>query len=335
MRVAFFGTRSYDRHYFDAVNAARPSSEQHELLYLEPRLTAQTAPLAAGFPAVCVFVNDSVTADVIGQLAAGGTKVIALRCAGFNNVDLAAAKSHGITVVRVPAYAPDGVAEFAVALLLTLNRKIHKAYNRVREGNFSLDHLEGFNLAGKTVGVIGTGKIGQIFARIMLGFGCRVLAYDVAPAEDCLKRGVQYVSLDQLAAESDVISLHCPLMPATHHLVNAALLAKMKPGVMLVNTSRGGLIDTKAVIHALKTHHLGALAIDVYEEEEGVFFEDQSVDGVQDDVLARLFTFPNVLVSGHQAFLTKEALSNIASTTLDNLSCLQRGEVCANRVEKS
>lgn len=329
MRIAFFGTKSYDRSYFEAANARFG----HDIHFFEPRLTPQTVRLALDFPVVCVFVNDDVGSTTLSQLALQGTKLVALRCAGFNNVDLHAARQHGIRVVRVPAYAPDGVAEFAVGLLLTLNRKIHKAYNRVRENNFTIDGLDGFNLAGKTVGVIGTGKIGAIFCRIMHGFGCKLLTYDVMQNPDCLDLGTKYVALEQLFAEADVISLHCPLLPSTKHIINQAAIEKMKPGVFLINTSRGGLIDTVAVIAGLKSQKIGGLAIDVYEEEEGVFFEDQSAHGLKDDVLARLITFPNVIVTGHQAFLTREALTNIADTTLENIRAFEKGEPLVNRVE--
>jgi len=328
VKIAMFGTKSYDRESFDGANA----QYGHELLYLEPRLTQTTAVLADGFPAACVFVNDRVAADVVGLLAKGGTKLIALRCAGFNNVDLAAVKAHGLTVARVPAYSPYAVAEHAIALLLTLNRKTHKAYNRVREGNFALEGLTGFDLHAKTVGVVGTGKIGVCVIRILKGFGCRVLAFDPFINPEAVASGAEFVPFDTLLAESDVITLHCPLTPQTRHLINEVALAKVKPGVMLLNTGRGALIDTPAVVKALKAGRIGHLGLDVYEEEEGVFFEDQSASGVKDDVLARLLTFPNVLITGHQAFLTREALRNIADTTLANVTRFEKVEVCPNRV---
>lgn len=328
MRIALFGTKSYDREGFDAANARHG----HELRYLEPRLGPDTVRLAAGFAGVCVFVNDRLGADVLATLAEAGTKLVALRCAGFNNVDLTAAKELGITVCRVPAYSPHAVAEHALAMILTLNRKTHKAYNRVREGNFSLDGLTGFDLFGKTAGVVGTGKIGATVCRILAGFGCRVLAFDPYPNPEAAAAGAAYVPLDTLLAESDVVTLHCPLTPQTRHLIGEAALAKMKPGAMLVNTGRGALIDTPAVIRALKAGRIGHLGLDVYEEEDGVFFEDQSLRGLRDDVLARLLTFPNVLVTGHQAFLTREALAAIAETTLANVTRFERGEPCANRV---
>jgi D-lactate dehydrogenase len=328
MKIAVFGTKPYDR---DALDAANPRYG-HALRYLEPRLGPDTAALADGSPGVCVFVNDQLSADVVARLAATGTKLIALRCAGFNNVDLAAAKGHGLTVCRVPAYSPYAVAEHALALVLTLNRKTHKAYNRVREGNFALDGLIGFDLHGKTAGVVGTGKIGALVCRLLTGFGCRVLAADPFENPEAVANGAAYVSLDRLLAEADVISLHCPLTPQTRHLIDDAALGKMKPGVTLINTGRGALIDTKAVIRALKAGTIGQLGLDVYEEEEGVFFEDQSLHGLHDDVLARLLSFPNVLVTGHQAFLTREALANIADTTLANVTRFERGEPCGNRV---
>ncbi len=327
MRIAVYSTKPYDRSFLSAANQGR-----HELLFFEPRLDASTAILAAGTDAACLFVHDHADAEAIAGLAHAGVKVIALRCAGYNNVDLAAAARHGLPVVRVPAYSPHGVAEHAAALLLTLNRRIHRAYNRVREGNFALEGLIGFNLHGKTVGVIGTGKIGECFVRIMAGFGCRLLASDVVPNPAVRALGAEYVPVERLFAESDIISLHCPLTPTTRHLVNAAALAQMKRGVFLINTSRGPLIDTGAVIEALKSQQLGALAIDVYEEEEGVFYEDLSGQILADDQLARLLTFPNVLVTSHQAFFTREAMSAIAETTLANLDTLAAGRSSPNIV---
>ena len=265
-------------------------------------------------------------------MAKCGVRAIALRCAGFNNVDLDAAREFGIEVVRVPAYSPYAVAEHAVALLLMLNRHLHKAYNRVREGNFLLHGLTGFDLNGKTVGVVGTGEIGQVFCKIMLGFGCRVVAYDPVISEKCRELGVEYLDWSELLQVADVISLHCPLMPQTHHMVDETALSQMKPGVVLINTSRGGLVDTQAVIAALKSRKLGALGLDVYEEEGELFFEDMSDQVIDDDLLMRLMTFPNVVVTGHQAFLTHEALTNIATTTLSNLSDIEAGNECPNKV---
>lgn len=328
MRVAVFSTKPYDREFLEAAN----ERHGHELVFLEPRLAPETASLAAGFPAVSAFVNDRLDAAVLGALKEGGTRVVALRSAGFNHVDLGEAKRLGIVVTRVPAYSPHAVAEHAVALVLALNRKVHRAYNRVREGNFSLEGLVGFDLCGKMVGVVGTGKIGAVFARIMAGMGCRLLAYDPVPSDECRAMGVEYVALERLWAESDVISLHLPLTAETRHLVDRAALERMKPGVMLVNTSRGGLVDTPAVIRALKSGRLGYLGIDVYEEETALFFEDHSGHVIRDDVFARLLTFPNVLVTGHQGFFTREALSAIAETTLANLAAFERGEGETNEV---
>jgi D-lactate dehydrogenase len=272
MKVAFFSTKHYDREFFEAVN----QTFGHELVFFEPRLTPETSPLAIGFPAVCAFVNDVLNAKVLAALASQDTRLIALRSAGFNHVDLAAAKKLGLTVLRVPAYSPYAVAEHTVALMLALNRKIHRAYNRVREGNFALEGLLGSDLHGQTVGIIGTGKIGQIVARIMQGFGCRLLAYDLYPSAECEQLGVRYLTLPELFGQADIISLHCPLTPENYHLINPSTLDQMKHGVMLVNTSRGALIDTLAVIEALKSGQVGYLGLDVYEEESDLFFEDLS-----------------------------------------------------------
>ena len=321
MKVAVFSTKPYDREYLDRANAGHG----HALSFFEAHLAPETAVLAVGHDAVCAFVNDTVNAEVLRQLAAGGTRLIALRSAGFNHVDLAAARDLGITVARVPAYSPHAVAEHAVGLILTLNRKLHRAYARVREGNFSLNGLRGFDLYGRTVGIIGTGKIGTELARIMLGFGCRVLAFDIEVSPACRDLGVEYVTLDELLRGSDIVSLHCPLNEHTHHLINAARLATMKRGVMLINTSRGRLIDTRAAIAALKSGQIGYLGIDVYEEEEQLFFEDLSSQIIHDDVFMRLLTFPNVMVTAHQAFFTDEALLNIAGTTIANVTAFERG----------
>jgi D-lactate dehydrogenase len=328
MKVAVFSTKAYDRQFLEAAN----SPKQHDLVFFEPRLNQDTAILAAGFPAVCVFVHDQMDAPTLELLASRGTRLVVLRCAGFNNVDLKAAANLGITVVRVPAYSPYGVAEHAVGLILSLNRKIHRAYNRVREGNFSLDGLLGFNLNGRTVGIIGTGKIGLILGQIMKGFGCHLLAYDVYHNPDMAALGGKYVELPELFAKSDIISLHCPLTPETHHFINTEAIAQMKPGVMLINTSRGGLIDTQAVIEGLKTRQLGSLGVDVYEQESELFFEDWSGHIIQDDVFQRLTTFPNVLITGHQAFFTEEALRNIADTTLVNITDVEQGRTCPNEL---
>jgi D-lactate dehydrogenase len=328
MRVAVFSTKGYDQLFLQKANAGHG----HELTFLEARLSPETAPLAEGFPAVCAFVNDRLDAAVVRELARGGTRLIALRSAGFNHVDLPAAADAGLTVARVPAYSPHAVAEHAVALLLGLNRKLHRAYARVREGNFSLEGLLGFDVHGRTVGVIGTGKIGLAFARIMAGFGCRILASDPFPNPECEAVGAQYVGLPELFAQSDIIALHAPLTPDTHHLINAEALTRMKDGVMLINTSRGALVDTRAVIRALKTGKLGALGLDVYEEEEALFFEDQSGQVIEDDVFARLLTFPNVIITGHQGFFTEEALRNIADTTMNNVTAFERGSGVLHRV---
>lgn len=328
MRVVVFSTKPHDRQFLGTANAGR-----HELVFQEARLLPETAALATGAEAVCLFVHDHADAGILANFAKLGVRHLALRCAGFNNVDVAAAGRLGLTVARVPAYSPHGVAEHAVALFLTLNRRVHRAYNRVRDGNFALDGLLGFDVHGKTVGVVGTGKIGVCFARIMRGFGCRVLAFDVArhPAAEAL--GVEYTTLERLFAESHIISLHCPLTPQTHHLINAAALAQMRDGVVIINTGRGPLIDTGAVIAALKTGKLGALALDVYEEEEGVFYEDHSSVFLADDQLARLLTFPNVLVTSHQAFFTREAITAIAETTVGNLDDFAAGRPCPNALK--
>lgn len=328
MRIAVFSTKGYDRQSLTQAN----ERHGHDLTFLEPRLTEETVQLAAGFDAVCPFVNDRLPAAVVARLAAGGVRLVALRSAGFNNVDLRAAAEHAVTVARVPAYSPHAVAEHAAALVLTLNRKLHRAHLRVREGNFALDGLLGFDLHGKCVGVVGTGRIGAVFCRIMRGFGCEVQAFDLHPSDEVQALGVRYVPLDTLLAGSDVIALHLPLTPETHHLIGAAAVARMRPGVMLVNTSRGGLVDTRAVIRGLKSGRIGAVGLDVYEEEADLFFEDLSNTVIQDDVFARLLTFPNVLVTGHQGFFTREALANIAETTLANATAFERGTGELHRV---
>lgn len=314
MKITFFSSQPYDRSFFEKFN----DSTGFELQFLDLALNEQTAIMAKNATAVCVFVNDQVTAAVIQQLAGLGVKVIALRCAGFNNVDLVSAHEHGIRVCRVPTYSPEAVAEHAVAMILTLNRKTHKAYNRVREQNFSLNGLLGFNLHGKTIGVVGTGNIGQAFCRIMLGFGCRVKAFDLIANKEMESLGVTYHPLMEVL-NSDIISLHCPLNEQTRHLIQDDTLTYVKPGAMLINTGRGGLIDTKSVIGALKKGQIGALGIDVYEQEEKLFFRDLSANIIQDDDIQRLMSFPNVLITAHQAFFTDEALSQIAITTLNNV----------------
>lgn len=320
--VAFFDTKSYDREYFTAAADAAL-----EFRFLEFRLAPANVATAEGARAVCCFVNDRLDRAALTRLQQAGVRHVALRCAGFNNVDLAAAKELGLAVTRVPAYSPHAVAEHTIALLLTLNRKIHRAHNRVREQNFSLSGLVGFDLHGKTAGIVGTGKIGKITAEILRGFGMRVLAYDPFPdAAWAAQHAVSYVPKTELFAQSDVISLHSPLTPETHHLVNEPTLAAMKRGAYLVNTSRGKLIDTAALIEALKSGRVGGVALDVYEEEEGVFFEDHSDHVLADDELARLLTFPNVLITAHQAFLTREALGEIARVTTENLKRFAAGQ---------
>lgn len=332
MKIAFFDTHGFDRTFFQKTN----EEFHHEINFFETRLTEQTANLAFGFPCVCAFVNDRLDEKVLRFLADGGTRIIALRSAGFNHVDLAAAESLGLRVVRVPEYSPYAVAEHAVALILSLNRKTHRAYNRVRENNFSLDGLVGFDLHQKTVGIIGTGRIGSVLAKILRGFDCQVLAYDIVQNPKLIKMGVKYVQLDQLLQMSDIISLHVPLTPQTRYLINETALSLTKPGVMLINTGRGALIETRALIKFLKSGHIGYAGLDVYEEEEGLFFENLSEQILQDDKLARLLTFPNVVLTSHQAFLTKEALTNIAKVTLQNISDFENGhklknEVCAEK----
>lgn len=328
MKVAFFSAKSYDRQSFEETNA----NYGHELTFFEPRLTAETATLATGFSAVCAFINDTVDAAVLRVLACQGTNLIALRCAGFNNVDLKVAKELGIKVVRVPAYSPHAVAEFTVGLILMLNRKLHKAYNRVRDDNFSLEGLLGFDLYDTKVGAIGTGKIGECFVQIMRGFGCQILAYDVRPNPACLEMGAKYVELPELFSQSDIISLFCPLLSETYHLINANTIEKMKRGVMLVNTSRGGLVDTKAVIEGIKSGQIGYFGTDVYEEEADLFFEDLSDTVIQDDTFQLLQSFPNVVITSHQAFFTRNALQSIAQTTLSNISNIEKGNSCPNEV---
>lgn len=328
VKLAVFSTHSYDRASFEAANV----HHGHELTYFQAQLNPDTAQLAHEFPAVCAFVNDVLQRPTLEQLVAGRTRLVVLRSAGFNHVDVVAAAELGLTVARVPSYSPRAVAEHAVGLILTLNRKFHRAYSRVREGNFALSGLEGFDIHARTVGVIGTGQIGRAFCQIMRGFGCRVLAYDVDVNTECVDLGVEYVDLETLYRNADIISLHCPLTPQTRHLIDAHSLSKMKPGAMLINTGRGALIDTPAAIAALKTRHLGYLGLDVYEEEETLFFQDLSAEVIQDDVFMRLLTFPNVVVTAHQGFFTHEALENIASTTLQNVTAFETGRGALHRV---
>jgi D-lactate dehydrogenase len=321
VNVAIFSVKKYDREFLNAANGSL-----HELRFFEPHLSEETAGLAAGFDTVCVFVNDQVNAAVIARLHSLGVRLIALRCAGYNNVDLSAATKHGITVVRVPAYSPHAVAEHTIALMLALNRKLHRAYNRVREGNFALDGLLGFDMHGKTVGVIGTGQIGTVVAQILTGFNCPTLAFDPLPNATCRSLGVRYIELNELFAQSDIISLHCPLTPENKYMISDAAIARMKNGVMLINTSRGALLHTLSIIEALKSGKIGYLGLDVYEEEEDIFFEDRSGLILSDDVFARLLTFPNVIITGHQAFFTREALLNIAATTIDNITKFENNQ---------
>ena len=319
MKIAIFSTRPYDRLYLDAANIA--AGEPHELSYFECRLDSRSVAVVKDADAVCVFVNDNLDADALKLLKSAGVSLIALRCAGFNNIELRAAKKLGIAVGRVPVYSPHAVAEHTAALILSLNRHIHRAYNRVREGNFALDDLLGFDLAGKTIGIVGTGKIGAVVAHIMAGFACRILANDPVPNPRFVGR---YTTLPNLLKQSDILTLHCPLTPRTQHLINDNTIAKMKPGVMLINTSRGAVIDTKAVIKGLKSGKIGYLGLDVYEEESDLFFENFSEKIIHDDVFARLLTFPNVLITGHQAFFTEEALTAIAQITIANATQFER-----------
>lgn len=329
LEVAVYDTKPYDRHYFET--AAKRSIQWR---FFEFRLSAETASTAAGAQAVCIFVNDRVDRACLDSLSQLGIKLVALRCAGYNNVDLSAARDLKIAVTRVPAYSPHAVAEHTVGLVLTLNRRIHRAYNRVREHNFSLNGLIGFDIFGKTVGIVGTGKIGRITAQIFRGFGTRVLAYDPYPAmEWAASNGIVYAPMAELLPECDILSLHVPLLPETFHLLNTETIGAMKRGAVLVNTSRGKLINTAAVIRALKSGHLSGVALDVYEEEEGVFFEDLSDRVLQDDELSRLLTFPNVVVTAHQAFLTHEALMEISRVTMDNLLSLHAGRSFASGTE--
>lgn len=331
MKIAVFSAKDYDERFFNQSN----TSHHHDLTFFEAHLNIDTVDLAQHFDGVCVFPNDTLDAAVIEKLARYNIKVVALRCAGFNNVDLNACTHHGIAVVRVPAYSPYAVAEHTVALMMTLNRKTHKAFNRVREGNFALDGLMGFDFYKRTAGVIGTGKIGEVTAGILKGLGCQVLAADPNPSDACKAMGVTYVAIPELLKQSDIITLHCPLTPDTHHMINKDTLTLMKDDVMLINTSRGGMIDTQAVIQALKSRKIGYLGLDVYEEEADLFFEDLSDEVIQDDTFSRLLTFPNVVITGHQAFFTKDALTNIADTTLQNITTIEQGNTCENEINIS
>lgn len=316
MKIAFFSSKPYDKTFFEAEN----KNYGFELNFYETHLGPHIVNAIEDEQAVCVFVNDKVNRQVIEILAKKGVKIIALRCAGFNNVDLDAAKEFGIKVCRVPAYSPEAVAEHTMAMLLTLNRKTHKAYNRVREQNFALNGLLGFNLFQKTIGIVGTGKIGKAFINITKGFGCKIIAYDLYPDQELMNNGVEYVELDKLFKSSDIISLHCPLTPENHYMINQETIAMMKDGVTIINTSRGGLINTHEAIEALKNHKIGYLGIDVYEQEEKLFFKDLSAEIIQDDMIQRLMSFPNVLVTAHQAFFTQEALEQISEITMRSIS---------------
>ncbi|GMR07401.1 MAG: 2-hydroxyacid dehydrogenase [Gammaproteobacteria bacterium] len=328
MKVIFFSTKHYDEECFSSSN----EYYCHDLRFVEARLSPDTVSLLAGEPAICVFVNDTLDRQVLSKLSDAGVRLIALRCAGYNNVDIKAARELGLTVVRVPAYSPYAVAEHTVCLMLSLGRKVHRAYYRVRDGNFSLDGLLGFDFCGRTLGIVGSGRIGSVVARIMSAMGMKVLAHDPFHDPDCENIGVSYVDMDHLLAESDVISLHCPLTPETNHLIDESALEKMKKGVMLINTSRGAILDTCAVINGLKTGKIGYLGLDVYEQESEIFFRDLSCEIIQDDVFERLLTFPNVLITTHQGFFTADALKSIADTTLENITQFEEGGDLLNEV---
>ena len=328
MKLAVYSTKQYDKKYLEQVN----TEYGFDLEFYDFLLTEKTAKTAHGCEGVCIFVNDDASRPVLEELKNQGVKFIALRCAGFNNVDLDAAKELGLPVVRVPAYSPEAVAEHAIGLMMSLNRRIHRAYQRTRDANFSLEGLTGFTMFGKTAGIIGTGKIGIAALKILKGFGMRLLAFDPYPSAAAIELGVEYVDLPTLFAQSDIISLHCPMTPENYHLLNRAAFDQMKNGVMVINTSRGGLIDSQAAIDALKNQKIGALGMDVYENERDLFFEDKSNDVIQDDLFRRLSACHNVLFTGHQAFLTAEALTSISETTLENLRQLENGEPCVNQV---
>lgn len=331
MKIAVFSAKRYDRDFLTAAN----TNAGHQLRFFDAPLDLDSLALAAGYEAVCIFVNDKADAEVLKALAAGGTKLVALRCTGFNNVDLKAAAALGLKVVRVVTYSPYSVAEHAVSLLQAINRKIHRAYNRTRDSNFALDGLMGFDLHGKTVAVVGTGKIGCVFTKIMLGFGCEVIGYDKYPSQTFLDLGARYAEPGEIGAKADIISLHCPLTPETHHIVNADTLARAKRGALLINTSRGGLVDTEAAIEALKSGQLGGLALDVYEQEADLFFRDLSNTIIADDVFQRLLSFPNVIVTGHQAFFTEEAISTICETTINSVTQFASGQPLTDEIKAS
>jgi D-lactate dehydrogenase len=324
MKIGFYSSQPYDITYFEKVNAGY----KHVLVFHEYQLNEETVDLVKDVECICVFVNDKLTAPVLKKLYEKGVRLIALRCAGFNNVDLNVADQLGLTVVRVPAYSPESVAEHTIGLMLSLSRHIHRAYNRVRESNFSLNGLLGFELHHATVGIVGTGQIGTALAKILTGFGSRVIAYDPVPNDECVALGVKYEDFKSLCQQSDVISLHCPLTPQTQHIINRDSLREMKKGIMIINTSRGAVVDTEAVIDSLKEGHIGYLGLDVYEQEENLFFKDLSDEIIADDIFERLLTFPNVLITGHQAFFTEQALNNIAETTLTNIRRYENNNEC-------
>ena len=332
MKIAVFSARRYDREFMDTANAKAGLDAAHQITYFEASLQQETASLAAGYEAICIFVNYTANGEVLRAISEGGTRLVALRCTGFNNVDLAAAARHALKVVRVVNYSPYSVAEHALALLQSINRKIHRAYNRTRESNFSLDGLMGFDLHGKTVAVIGTGKIGCVFARIMCGFGCEVIGCDRFHSAEFEALGCHYVEQGEIGSRADIISLHCPLTPQTYHIVDGAMLASLKTGALLINTSRGGLVDTAAAIEALKSGRLGGLGLDVYEQEADLFYRDLSSSIVSDDVIERLLSFPNVIVTGHQAFFTREATTTICETTLQSVTEFARGLTLSNEI---
>lgn len=338
IRIAFFGTKRYDQEVFDLVNQSLDSTGNNrfgfELKYYKAHPTLDNLLLVQGATAVCVFVNDPLTADIIAEMGRLGVKLIALRCAGFNNVDIAAAHQAGIRVVRVPAYSPHAIAEFTLGLILAVNRHLPRASARTRDGNFSLQGLLGFDLYGKTIGIVGTGKIAKVLIELLQGFGMRILGYDPYPdTAFAAKNGLEYTDMDTLLHEADIITLHCPLTKENHYMINSETIAKMKQGVMIVNTGRGGLIDTEALIQGLKSRHIGSAALDVYEEEGSYFYEDVSDNIIEDDTLARLLSFNNVLVTSHQAFFTREALTNIATTTLQNIKDFADGKELINEVK--
>jgi len=329
MKIAVFSTKSYDQEYFEKYNG----EYNYNFTYFETALKASTTNLTSGFDAVCVFVNDVIDEETLKILSANNIQLIALRCAGYNNVDVEAAKSHNIKIVRVPAYSPEAVAEHAIALILTLNRKTHKAYNRVREGNFSLKNMIGFNLKGKTIGVIGTGQIGATFIKVIRGFGCKINAFDISKNKELLDLGVEYLDLNEVFKHADILSLHCPLNQHTKHIIKEKSIALMKEGVMIINTSRGGLVNTADVIEGLLTKKIGYLGIDVYEQEENLFFKDLSEHIIQDELILRLMSFPNVLITSHQAYFTKEAMEEITLTTLENIKAFKNNLELENEIK--